>query len=416
MERANLLREIRKMRFEELYERRLGGKLTISEAADILGVDQRTFRRWSRRYQEEGAEGLVDRRIGMASHRRASIDEVLEMLNLFETRYFDFNVRHFHQKLKTVHGSTRCYTWTKNRLQAAGKISKGKSSGTHRRKRPRKPLPGMMLHQDGSTHEWVPGVKWDLIITFDDATSEIYSAFFVEQEGTMSTFMAIEEVIKAKGLFCSLYTDRGSHYWLTREVDGKVDKMCPTQVNRALKQLGIELIPAYSPEARGRCERQFGTLQGRWPQELRLAGITEMCSANRYVKEILIPRFNKEFRVKAEADGSAFVRWIGGNETLSDILCVHEDRIVGKDNTVRFNNKSLQIPANKYRYHYVKATVRVHEYPDASLAVFHGPRCLARYNAMGELLAMEADRLPANAPATVVASSNLHQGLVVSSA
>lgn len=373
------------MRFEELYERRLGVRLTMSEAADILGVEERTFRRWSRRYEENGAAGLVDGRIGKASHRRAPVDEVSEMLVLFDTNYFDFNVKHFHQKLQKEHGSTRSYAWTKNKLQEAGKIAKGASSGTHRRKRPRKPLPGMMLHQDGSTHEWVPGVKWDLIITFDDATSELYSAFFVEQEGTMSTFTAIQEVIEAHGLFSSLYTDRGSHYWLTREADGKVDKTCLTQVNRGLKQLGIELIAAYSPEARGRCERQFGTMQGRWPQELRLAGITEIAAANRYLKEVLIPDYKRQFMVKSEEEGNAFTPWIGGSEQLADILSVQEKRVVGKDNTVRYCNKILQIPQDKYRYHYVKATVRVHEYPDTSLAIFHGPRCLARYNADGSL-------------------------------
>jgi len=406
MEMAKVLREVRFMRFEEVYGRRSGGRLTMSEAADILGVDERTFRRWSRRYEEHGADGLVDGRMGRASHRRAPVDEVAKMLALFETHYFDFNVRHFHQKLQTRHGSTRSYAWVKNKLQETGKILKAKSSGTHRRKRPRKPLPGMMLHQDGSTHEWVPGVKWDLIITFDDATSELYSAFFVEQEGTMSTFMGIQEVIETHGLFSSLYADRGSHYWLTREADGKVDKQCLTQVNRGLKQLGIELIPAYSPEARGRCERQFGTLQGRWPQELRLAGITEITAANLFLKEVLVPAFNREFTVKSEEEGSAFTPWIGGSEQLGDILSVQEKRVVGKDNTVHYDNKILQIPKDKYRYHYVKATVRVHEYPDGSLAVFHGPRCLARYDETGGLLASGKNRLSANAPAPLIASSN----------
>src|ERR1700722_10117100 len=189
MDRTKVLREVRFMRFEELYERRLGGKLTITEAADILGIDERTFRRWCRRYEENGAEGLVDKRIGKASHRRAPVDEVVRMLELFETHYFDFNVKHFHEKLKKVHGFTLSYAWTKNKLQEAGKIVKGASSGKHRRKRPRKPVRGMMLHQDGSTHEWITGFSWDLIITFDDATSELYSAFFIEEEGTISTFI-----------------------------------------------------------------------------------------------------------------------------------------------------------------------------------------------------------------------------------
>jgi transposase len=383
MDRSIVFQEVRKMRFEELYERRLGGRLTVAEAADILGIDERTFRRWTHKYEEQGITGLEDKRLGKAAHNCAPVDEVLAMLTLFQTKYFDFNVKHFHKKLKFEHGSLRSYSWTKNQLQKAGLVKLEKSSGTHRRKRPRKPLPGMMLHQDGSKHDWIPNEKWDLIVTFDDATSEIYSAFFIEEEGTMSTFIAIQEVIDARGLFSSLYADRGSHYWLTREADGKVDKLCLTQVHRALKQLGIELIAAYSPEARGRGERLFGTLQGRWPQELRLAGITEIDVANQYLKKVLISEYNAEFTVKAEESGDAFTPWIGGRGQLADILSVQEKRVVGKDNTVRYNNKILQIPKDKYRYHYAKATVRVHEYPDGDLAIFHGPRCLARYDSHG---------------------------------
>jgi len=238
----------------------------------------------------------------------------------------------------------------------------------------------MMLHQDGSTHQWVPGQWWDLIVTLDDATSEIYSAFFVAEEGTMSSFSALSDVIAAKGLFCSLYTDRASHYWHTPEAGGKVDKDNPTQVGRALSQLGIELIPAYSPEARGRSERMFGTLQGRLPQELRLAGIDTMAEANRFLAQSFLPEHNARFARPAEDAGSAFVPFTGN---LEDILCVREERVVGKDNTVRFLGRCLQIPADRHRHHYVKARVRVHAYPDGALAVFHGPRCLARYDADG---------------------------------
>ena len=217
----------------------------------------------------------------------------------------------------------------------------------------------------------------------DDATSDIYSAFFVDEEGTMSSFRALSEVIGARGLFCSLYADRASHYWHTPDAGGTVDKDNPTQVGRALRHLGIELIPAYSPEARGRSERMFGTLQKRLPQELRLAGITEIDQANRFLKEVYLPLHNARFATPAEADGSAFVPFAGA---LDDILCVHADRLVGNDNTVRYRGLSMQIPPDRHRHHYVKARVRVHEYPDGTLAIFHGPRCLARYQATGELV------------------------------
>jgi hypothetical protein len=264
----------------------------------------------------------------------------------------------------------------------------------HRKKRARRPLPGMMLHQDGSRHEWVAGHSWDLIVTLDDATSEIYSAFFCEEEGTLSTFAALHEVISTHGLFGSLYADRGSHYWTTIRTGqagaGKVDKINLTQVGRALKQLKIRHIPAYSPEARGRSERMFGTLQGRLPQELRLAGITTMEAANIWLKKVYIPKHNAQFSIKSAENGTAFIPWNSASIDLADTLCIQEERIVGNDNTVRYEKRCLQIPADLHRHHYVKCAVTVHEYPDGHLAVFHGPRCLAQYTALGELITQQS--------------------------
>jgi hypothetical protein len=306
------------------------------------------------------------------------------MVTLYETRYTGWTVKHFHERWQTEHGGTRSYSWTKKTLQAAGHVVRAPRRGAHRKKRPRKPLPGMMLHQDGSTHEWVPDCQWDLIVTLDDATTEIYSAFFVEEEGTRSSFRGLQEVIGTKGLFSSLYADRGSHYWYTEEAGGKVDTLRLTQVHRALQQLGVTLIPAYSPEARGRSERAFRTLQDRLPKELALAGITEMAAANRYLTEQFLPQPNDRFMVRATEPGTAFIPWVGSH--LAEILCVQEERGVAKDNTVRYQGLSLQIPQDPHRFHYVKVTVRVHEYSDGTLAVFHGPRCLARYQSDGRLI------------------------------
>lgn len=376
--------EVRLMRFEELYERRHRRELTMADAAEMLGVTERTFRRWSGRYETDGRAGLQDRRLGRASARAVPVDEALRMVTLYETRYTGWTVKHFHEHWQAEHGGTRSYTWTKKTLQAAGQIARAPRRGAHRKKRLRKPLPGMMLHQDGSTHDWVPGCQWDLIVTVDDATSEIYSAFFVEEEGTMSSFQGLREVIETKGLFSSLYTDRGSHYWLTAAAGGRVDKTRLTQVHRALQQLGVTLIAAYSPEARGRSERVFRTLQDRLPKELALAGITEMAAANRYLAEHFLPAYNRRFAVPASEAGTAFVPWKGAG--LADLLCVQEDRVVANDNTVRYQGMSLQIPPDPHRFHYVKVLVRVHAYPDGTLAVFHGPRCLARYHADGQLI------------------------------
>lgn len=370
------------MRFEEAYGGWSEGRLTQCEAARLLGVCDRTFRRYVDRYHENGIEGLIDLRITQVSHRRAPVDEVMAVIDQYRRRHLGWNVKHFHSWYRRD-GGKRGYTWVKQRLQAAGLVKKVSGKGKHRKRREPMPLPGMMIHQDGSTHEWVAGHKWDLIVTMDDATNEHYEMVFVQQEGTASSFQGVKAVIESRGLFCSIYSDRGSHYWSTPKAGGKVDKANPTQFGRAMNQLGIEMIAAYSPEARGRSERAFGTHQERLPKELALARIIEIESANRYLKEIYRPAFNQEFaRIPAEK-GSAFVPFWGDN--LDDILCEHFERTVGNDNCVQFEGLKLQIPSDPYRMHYVKVRIRVHRYPNGSLAVFHGPRKLAEYSENGIL-------------------------------
>jgi len=368
------------MRFEEAYEGWNAGRLTQGEAAQILGICERSFRRYLARYEAEGLEGLIDRRLEQVSNRRAPVDEVMALTEQYRRQHLGWNVKHFHSWYRRS-GGTRSYTWVKKRLQGAKLVPKWEKRGAHRKRRERSALSGMMIHQDGSTHEWVVGQKWDLIVTLDDATSWHYSMFFVDEEGTVSSFRGVQDVIVARGLFSSFYSDRGSHYWITPEADGTVDKENLTQFGRAMKQLGIHMIAAYSPEARGRSERAFGTHQGRLPQELALAGITEMEAANRYLAEVYLPAFNAEFAVPAMEAGSAFVPWIGGS--LEDILCEQYERTVGNDNCVRFEGMILQIPADRHRCHYVKARVRVNRYASGALAVFHGPRGLAYFTPDG---------------------------------
>lgn len=359
------------------------GELSCLEAAAALGMSERHFRRLRDRYEEDGAEGLVDRRLGKASGRRVAVDRIAWVVEQYRTRCWDFTAKHFHEHLVKEHGFALGYTWTKTVLQEAGLIRRAPKRSAHRKKRPRRPLPGMMLFQDGSRHDWLAGQPpLDLIVTLDNATSVIYSAFLVEEEGTFSSFRGLAAVIERHGLFSSLYTDRGSHYFITPAAGGKVSKTTLTAVGRALKQLGVEHIAAYSPEARGRMERVFGTLQGRLPQELRLAGMAGIEAANRYLAEVFVPAHNARFAVAAAEDGTAFVPFAG---TLAEIFCLQTARVVGNDNCVRYNGLSLQIPQHRHRHHFVKLTVRVHEYADASLAVFHGPRCLGRYAPDGAL-------------------------------
>jgi transposase len=382
MRRTEMLQEIRKMRFEEVYSGWSESRLTQEEAAQILGVSDRTFRRYINRYEEKGLEGLSDKRLTQASARRAPVDEVMAVAERYNSRHRGWNVKHFYSWYRRD-GGRRSYTWVKNTLQGKGLVIKSAKRGVHRIRRERAHLPGMMLHQDGSSHEWVLGKKWDLIVTMDDATNEHYSMFFVEEEGTASSFQGIREVIVQKGLFSSLYTDRASHYWFTPKEGGKVSKTQLTQFGRAMKHLGIQMIPAYSPEARGRSERAFETHQSRLVKELAFHGITDMDIANRYLTQVYLPAFNAEFMQKAPEDGSSFVPWKGDN--LDDTLCEHHERTVTADNCVSFEGKTLQIPADKYRCHYVKVRVRIHRYLDGSMAIFHGPRKLADYDHKGNI-------------------------------
>jgi hypothetical protein len=383
MRRTTMRWEVFVTRIQEAFGQYEKHRLSSEEAGELLGMSGRNFRRLCVRYEEDGIEGLRDRRIGKVSSRRAPTRELERMHALYRERYSDFTVKHFHEQLVKRHGYKLCYTVTKASLQAAGLVAKARRRGAHRKKRERRPLPGMLLFQDGSTHRWIAGLgrDLDLVVTLDDATSTICSALLVEQEGTMSSFLGLAETITRHGLFGALYTDRGGHYFITPKDARKVDKTQLTQVGRALSQLGITHIPSYSPQGRGRMERVFGTLQKRLPQELRLARIKTVAAANRFLRERFVPDHNARFAVPAAEPGSAFVPYTG--RPLADVLCVQEDRVVGADNCVSWHRRSLQIPPQRHRNHYVRTTVRVHQYPDGRLAIFDGPRCLARFDPKG---------------------------------
>jgi len=385
MVRVEVLQGVREMRFEGLLDRHERGELSQAEAAEMLGIGERTFRRWRDRLRDEGPVGLRDRRIGKPSSRRAAVEEIQRMLGLYEERYEGFTVKHFHEQLQKRHNYKLGYTVTRLSLHGAGLVKPAPKRSAHRKKRPRRPLMGMMLHQDASRFAWLPGDRrqYDLVVTLDDATSAIYSAFLVEEEGTASSFRGIAEVIECHGLFCELYTDRGSHYFHTPKAGEAVSKTVRTQVGRALVQLGIRHIAAYSPEARGRSERAFRTLQDRLPKELALAGIATIAAANRFIAERYLPEHNAAFAIAPAEAGSAFIPDRAG--AAREILCLQEERRVGNDNTLKWRGLSLQIPPSPLRPHFVRATVRVHEYPDGRLAVFHGPHRLADYDPEGVL-------------------------------
>jgi len=379
----------RAMKVQDVMLQAMAKKITWWQAAEILGISDRHMRRWRERYVEEGYNGLLDRRRGKPSRRRVPLATVEKVFALYRERYFDLNVQHFHEKLQAEHGIGLSYTWVKQALQGAGLVARGRKRGAHRKRRERRPLPGMLLHIDGSRHQWFQDERWyDLIVILDDASSEIYYAQLVEEESTATVMAGLKEVIERKGVFCALYSDRGSHFWLTRKVGGKVDYHRRTQVGRALHELGVQMIPAYSPEARGRSERNFSTWQGRLPQELRLRQIRTLEAANRFLRENYIAEFNRRFQVAPRQRGSAFVPC--RSRDLDRIFSLQFERSVNRDNTVSFQNLSLQIERVRWRATLAGCAVMVHQHLDGTLSLTHGPHCLGRYDAGGVPLSTKA--------------------------
>ena len=373
----------RMMKLQDVLLKAMAKKITWMEAAEIIGVTDRTMRRWRERLQEHGYSGLGDRRKGKVSFRRVPLATVEEVLRLYREVYFDLNVRHFHEKLGEKHSIQLSYTWVQQALQGAGLVAKGRKRGKHRRRRPRRPLTGMLLHIDGSKHRWLNDTQWhDLIVILDDANSEIYYAQLVEEESTRTVMAGLWEVIENKGLFCALYSDRGSHFFVTTKAGEKVDKQRLTQVGRAMKELGVQMIPAYSPQARGRSERSFGTWQGRLPQELGLAGIRDLAGANRFLREHYIAEFNTKFSVAPAEKGTAFRRC--SRTDLKWIFTVQTERIVAKDNTVAIGDRSWQIGKSRFRNTLAGCTVTIHEHLDETVSIRFGPHTVGQFNAEGE--------------------------------
>jgi len=372
----------RAMKVQEVILRAVAKKITWWQAAEIIGISDRSMRRWRERYEEHGYDGLMDRRRGKPSGRRVPLAQVEQVLGLYREKYFDLNVRHFHEKLVEEHGIELSYTWVKQALQGAGLVARSRKRGVHRQRRPRRPLPGMLLHLDGSRHQWFQDERWyDLLVMLDDATSQIYYAQLVEEESTATVMAALREVIERRGLFCALYSDRGSHFWLTPKAGGKVDPHRLTQVGRALRDLGVQMIPAYSPQARGRSERSFSTWQGRLPQELRLRGIRTVEEANRFLRDEYMAEFSRRFQVPATQRGTAFTTC--PRRDLDLIFSLQFERTVNRDNTVSFQNLSLQIEAVSWRGTLAGCNVMVHQHLDATITLTYGPHRLGRYTADG---------------------------------
>ena len=371
------------MKLQDVLLKAMAKKITWWAAAEIIGISDRSMRRWRERLEEHGYSGLRDHRKGKSSSHRIPLKTAEEVLRLYREQYSDFNVRHFHEKLREQHQITISYTWVYKALTGAGLITKKRRRAPHRRRRERRPLPGMLLHIDGSKHRWFQDDRWyDLLVILDDATSEILYAQLVEEESTRTVMSGLREVVESKGLFCALYSDRGSHFFVTPKAGEPVDKHRLTQVGRAMKELGVQMIAAYSPQARGRSERSFGTWQGRLPQELRVAGITTLEEANGFLRERYIKEFNAKFTVKAAERGTAFRRC--SRADLNWIFTVQTERVVAKDNTVAIAGRSWQLDKSRFRHSLAGCTVTIHEHLDATISIRYGPHVIGSFEANGE--------------------------------
>lgn len=377
----------RMMKVQEVIMRAIAGRIQWWQAAEILGISSRTMRRWKGRDEQRGYDGLFDRRHQRPSPKCVPLATVQAVLRLYRQQYHDYNVLHFHEKLLAEHGIDLSYTWVKTALQAAGLVAQDAPRGPHRQRRERRPLPGMLVFADGSSHGWIPALapqRQDLIVFLDDADTEVYYACLVEEEGTLPMMAGLKEVLQTHGIFCSLYTDRAGHFFHTPKAGGAVDKHQFTQIGRALAQLGIEHVPSYSPQARGRRERFYGSWQGRLPQELRTADVRAVPAANRYIREVFWPWHNTHWTEPARESGPAFVPL--GAADLDAILCVQHERAVAADNTVVLGQRRLQIAPSAWRCSFARCTVKVCEHLDGTLSVRYGPHVLGRWSVCGEPL------------------------------
>jgi len=372
----------RMMKLQDVILKAMAKKLTWMEAAEIAGMSVRNMQRKRQAYQEFGYTGLFDQRRGKRSTHRVPMATAEQVLQLYQQRYFDLSVRHFHEKLREEHDIQLSYSWVKQALQGAGLVAKRARRGPHRRRRPRRPMPGMLLHIDGSKHRWFSDERYyDLLVILDDATSEIYYAQLVEEESTRTVMAGLREVVETRGVFCSLYSDRGSHFFVTMKVGEKVDPHRLTQVGRALREMGIQMIPAYSPQARGRSERNFGTWQNRLPQELRLAGLKTLEEANRFLREQYMGEFNQKFSHPAAEKGTAFQRC--RRPDLDEIFSIQTQRTVEKDNTVAIRDRYWQLQKTKFRRTLAGCSVTICEHLDGTVSIRWGPHTLGWYDSDG---------------------------------
>lgn len=395
------------MKVEEAVARAVAGLITWKEVECVVGCSARHVRRLrakcvlenleelqykfrvgrklEREIREQLRDTLRDKRAGRVIGKRVKDDVIREIMHLRQSRYYDFNITHFHEKLKEKHKISLSYSYVKRLLQTTGLAEKAPARGKHRRLRPRRPRVGMMLHIDGSEHAWLgPAMgKRDLIYILDDANTEALFGEFVPEESTRSCLAGLQHVLKTKGLFSELYNDRGSHFGRTPKAGGPVQED-NVQIARVLRGLRIRVIYARSPQARGRSERAFRTVQGRLPQELREAGVTNWEDANRYLREVFIPDFNRKFSVGPLEAGNEFMPLVGVD--IERACALEHEVTVYPDNTVHWHKRVFQIPEHPSRVSFAKCKATLVEYLDGRIDIEYGPTTIARFDAAGNAI------------------------------
>src|SRR5438445_2497872 len=384
-------REARAMTRREVITKAITKQLSWVQAAEIVGISARQMRRLRRKVERWGMSAVMDQRGGRPRRKRIKAGTIELLCRLKRDVYADFSLRHFYEHVSEKHGVKVSYNWLRLMLQEAGVVEKEPARGRYRHRRERRPLVGMLVHLDASTHEWIAGLpRQDLVVALDDADGRILFARFFPQEGVASTMAALLHVLQKHGRFCQLYTDRGSHFCRTERAGNAPADEQHGQVTRVLRTLGIEHIRAMTPEARGRSERCFGTLRGRLPQELRLHGVTNYQASNRYLERTFIGDFNRRFTGRPRERGSAF-------SALTDIdlellVSAQHERTVQKDNTVVFERLFLQLAPSPERMHYPRCPVVVHELVDDTLAVSFQGKLIGRFDRQGTTLALQHKR------------------------
>lgn len=376
MEQKRFLMSQRELQRYQVISKTIEGAMSTGEAAQVLGLSQRQVFRQKAKVTASGPQGLIHGNRGRSPATTKPEALMHKVKQLYQGVYRGFNVSHFTEKLTEHEGIEVSRETVRKELRRYHLIGKMRQAPKHRSRRERMPMGGMMLQHDTSEHDWLEGrgTALKLIASIDDATNEIPYALFVEADGTLPNMTVMKEILRSKGIPMAFYVDGASHNKTQRGkgihrrlTGGQYEE---TQIQRALKELGINLIIAGSPQAKGRIERLFGTFQDRLISEMRLRSICTKDRANGFLHEEFLTDFNRRFTVRAAKRGSAY-RKLPREINLDTILCIKMERTVQKDNTISYKGRVFQIISANGRLSYTRAKVTLQEWTDRSIHLFY---------------------------------------------